>query len=184
MMLRQATFFLILAVSSGTTMARDKADSPGDANAGRELRTRILLSGARDVGIKESKECPRVWGVVMDWPLGNATASVVALCDGNASLYTTGTFGVIGGVGRDEVRRAATALVRDADALHGEAKSTTDRSYPKADRVRFYLLTFNGLRVLEDDRNAIEAGKSRYSPLFARAQEVLTELRRVVEKRN
>jgi len=184
MRLGRATFFTMLALSSGTTMARDKADSPGDANVGRELRARILLSGAGDVGIKASKECPRVWGVVMDWPLGNATASVVALCDGNASLYTTATFGVIGGVGHDDVRRAATALVRDADSFHRESKSTTDRSYPKADRVRFYLLTFSGLRVLEDDRNAIEAGKSRYSPLFARAQDVLTEMRRFTEKRN
>jgi hypothetical protein len=174
----------MLAVFSGTAMAADKASPPSTADMGRELREQILLSQPADLGIKPTKEYPRVWGVVMDWPLANGTASVVALCDGNASLYTTGSFGVLGGIGHSEVRQAATVLVRDADSFHSEARSTADRSYPKAGRVRFYLLTFGGLRVLEADLKSIQAGKDRYSTLFDRAQDVITQLRLVVQKRH
>jgi hypothetical protein len=181
MLLKVARVLTILALSSGATMAREKDPS---ANAGRELRANILLSRARDLGIKATSECPRVWGVIMDWPLGDQTASVVALCDGNASLYTTSTFGVLGGVGHSTVRQAAKALVRDADRFHAEARATADHSYPKAGRIRFYLLTFDGVRVLEDEQNSIEAGKNRYSVLFGRAQDVLTELRKATDKRN
>jgi hypothetical protein len=164
-------------------MAGEKAHSSSTESAGRDLRARMLSSRAGDLGIKPSREYRRVWGVMMDWPVGNETATVVAVCDGNASLYTTGTFGVIGGVGHGEVRRAATTLVREADAFYSEARPTTDRSYPKANRVRFYLLTFDGLRFLDDDLNSVEGGQHRHSALFGRAQDVLTELRKVMEQR-
>lgn len=174
----------ILTVTSGASMAQEKTQSPSAENGGRDLRAHILLTKAGDVGIKPSRECPHVWGVVMDWSVGPATtATVVAMCDGNASLYTTGTFGVLGGIGHESVRRAAMALTRDANRFYAYAKPTTDRSYPKAARVRFYLLAFDGLRVLEDDQSSVESGKNRYSPLFGRAQDVLTELRKIVETR-
>ena len=164
-------------------MAKEKDRAPAGANARRELRANILASRAGDLGIKESSDCRRVWGVVVDWPVGDQIATVVALCDGNASLYTTSTFGVLGGVGHSDVRRAAVALVRDADRFHADGKATTDRSYPSAGRIRFHLLAFDGVRVVEDDQKSIEAGKNRYSALFGRAQDVLTELCKVTESR-
>src|SRR5688572_29802395 len=103
----------------------------GDRSAAmRELRTRMLVTPPAELGIKAGEQCPRVFGVLMDWPLGDATVTLVALCDGNASLYTTSSFGVIGGIGHSRVREAAGVLTREADRHHEEAKPTSDHSYP------------------------------------------------------
>jgi hypothetical protein len=142
----------------------------------------MLAAPPAELGIESSEEFPQVFGVLMDWPVDDLTVSVVALCDGNASLYTTSTFGVIGGFAHSGVRRAAIDFVRDADRFHSEAQPTTDLSYPAADRVRFYLLTFEGLRVLEDDQASVEGGRSPYSTLFGRGQDVITELRRIADR--
>ncbi len=63
-----------------------------------------------ELGIEASDEFPLVYGVLLEFPVGDATATVVAMCDGNASLYTTSTFGVIGGFAHESVREAAIAV--------------------------------------------------------------------------
>jgi hypothetical protein len=81
------------------------AEDPKDA--GRDLRKMFLTTAAKKVGIQPSQEYPRVWGVAMDWPIGEHIATVISLCDGSASVYTTGAFGIIGGVGHKTVRFSA-----------------------------------------------------------------------------
>jgi hypothetical protein len=162
-------------------MEPENRQSSDPAAAMRTLRRRMLEASPVELGIERSNQC-RVFGVLMDWPVDDLTVSVVALSDGNASLYTTSTFGVIGGYAHSPVRRAATDFVRDTERFHSDAKPTADHSYPPADRVRFYLLTFDGLRVLEDDRAAVEGSRSRYSTLFGRGQDVITELRLIADK--
>jgi len=46
-----------------------------------------------------------VVAVLMDWPLGEHTATVLASAGGDASLYTTSTFGLLGGIGHASVRK-------------------------------------------------------------------------------
>jgi hypothetical protein len=72
--------------------------------------------------------------------------------------------------------------VRAADRLYDEAKPTKEYPYPAANRVRFYLLTFHGVRVLETDFATIESGKNKYTDYFGLRQDVLTELRLITEK--
>jgi len=163
-------------------MSQETRQASEPAAAMRRMRGRVLAGQPADFRIAPSNDCARVYGVVMDWPVDDETVTVVALCDGNASLYTTGTFGVIGGGKHSAVRRAAAAFVRDADRVHADARSTTDRSYPAPNRIRFYLLTFDGVRLLEENRASIEDGRSRYSALFDRAQDVATELREIADK--
>jgi len=118
----------------------------------------------------------------MDWPLGDHIATVVSLCDGNASLYSTSTFGVIGGVGHDSVRAAAARFVRTAEKHHDEAVVTREYTYPKGGHVRFYLVCFDGVRMIETDMDALTSGKDSRSDLWTEGQRVLTELRLVTEK--
>lgn len=128
-----------------------------------------------------TEEFPVVYGILMDWPVGDHTATVVALCDGNASIYTTSTFGVIGGVGHEAVCRQAKLFVKLAAQYVEVAKPTTEHSYPKPDQVRFYLLTFDGVRVIELHMRAVE-NDGKFGQLFAQGQMVVTELRLIVQK--
>jgi hypothetical protein len=167
------------ARSSGTSRSPQK--NPTDM--GRELRLMMLTTSPEQTGVKPTKEFPRVYGILMDWPIGEQIATVFSSSTGAASLYTTSTFGIIGGEGHETVRSAATALVGASDRYLAEAQPTTEFPYPGADRLRFYLLTFDGVRVIDTDLASITNGTSKHVELFGLGQAVLTELRQVTEGR-
>src|ERR1041385_817334 len=114
-----------------------------NADAMRELRLKMLTAPA-ELDLKPSREFPRVCGVLMDWPIEMGTTSfvttVVSLSTGDASIYSTGTFGVFGGIGHETVRSAAKSFVTAGERHHEEATPTKDYHYPTSGRVRFYLV--------------------------------------------
>ena len=141
-----------------------------------------LTTPPQENGAKPTREFPRVYAILMDWPLGDLVATVFSSKSGAASLYTTSTFGVIGGEFHETVRAAAQAFVKASDQHVTAAAPTTEFPYPQEGRVRFYFVTFDGVRVIDTDLATITSGTSKYSELFALGQAVLTELRRVTEK--
>jgi hypothetical protein len=68
---------------------------------------------------------------------------------------------------------------RAADRYFDDAVPTTEYPYPASDRVRFYLLTFQGVRVIETELAPIATGTGKYAELFGSGQDVLTQLRLV-----
>ena len=102
--------------------------------------------------------------------------------DGTASLYTTSTFGIIGGQGHERVRQAAARYVKTAEQFTKSSKPVADFAYPKSGQVFYYLLTYDGVQLVIGDEAAIERGPDPTRPLFAAAQDVLTELRLTTEK--
>lgn len=149
----------------------------------REMRLKMLSITPKDAGLKPTPEFPFVSGIVMDWPLKTTTVTVVSHLTGDASVYTTGTFGVIGGIGHEAVRTAATNCVKLSQKLHEDAIPTTDYPYPTKGRVRFYLICYDGVRVIDADLNAVEKRKDKCSDLFMAVQKVLTELRLIAKSR-
>jgi hypothetical protein len=164
-------------------MAHDAGagDSGHDTEAMRRLRSQAMVTPPAQLGIAPSEDFPVVYGAVMDWPVGEETATVVAFCDGNASLYTTSTFGVIGGVGHAAVRDSALFFVRTAAPQYDAAAPTSEPPLPRPDRVQFCLLGFHGARLVDADLDAVCAGNDRLSDLFDAGQAVLTELRLVAD---
>jgi hypothetical protein len=166
------------------TLSNAQSPAPQqNTNVGHGLRLMMLTTPPARTGEKPSERFPRVYGILMDWPVGDQTATVFASSSGAASLYTTSTFGIIGGEGHESVRIAAINFVRAADRLFNSAIPTTEYPYPDADHVRFYLLTFEGVRVLDTDLASIANRTSKYAEFFGLGQAVLTELRLVTEKR-
>jgi hypothetical protein len=179
---------VVAAVAIGSWFvfrARSRSAPKGHpADAGRDLRLMMLTTPPKEIGVSRSEEFPRVYAVLIDWPISNGvTASIFSSCEGTASLYTTSTFGIIGGEGHETVRAAAKALVKAADEHLATATPTTEFPYPGEGRVRFYLLTFDGVRVIDTDQATLNDPASKYSELFALGQAVLTELRLVTEQR-
>ena len=174
----------LLLTLLGCSIAMSQTNQPtkkNSADAGRQLRMMMLTTPAKDVGIQRTKGFPRVYGVLMDWPLGPQTVTVVSLCDGTASIYTTSTFGVIGGIGHESVRTAAARFVSAAGKHRDAAAPTKDYPYPKPGRVRFYLTCFDGVRVIDADEAALKTGKDPCSDLWTKGQRVMTELRSITQ---
>ena len=152
------------------------------ADVGRKLRRMALTTPPQALGAKPTTEFPRVYAILMDWPIPDDVVTVFSSATGAASLYTTSKFGVIGGEFHERVRAAAKALVKASDQHVTAAAPTTEFPYPQEGRVRFYFVTFDGVRVIDTDLATITGGTSKYSELFELGQAVLTELRRVTEK--
>jgi hypothetical protein len=148
-----------------------------DANVGVGLRTKMLMTSAADIGIQPTDRFPNVFGMLMDWPLDANVATIVSICDGNASLYTTATFGIIGGIGHEPVRNAASAFVSAAEKLYAAASPINDFPYPAAGRVRFYFLCFDGVRMIDADEASLKTGSDPCSGLWREGQNVMSALR-------
>jgi len=148
------------------------------------LRKMALTTPVSKLGFSSDSAFPSVYGVLTDWDIGGVTATVMAMRDGTASLYTTSTFGVIGGQGHENVRKAAVRYVKLAEQYVDSSKAVTDFPYPKSGQVYFYTLTYDGVRLCVGDEPAIERGSDPTRNLFAAAQDVLTELRLITEKEN
>jgi hypothetical protein len=154
-----------------------------NSEAMRDLREMMLATPATKLGIQKTDDFPRTYGALMDWPLGDGNIiSVVGLCDGNASLYTTSTFGIIGGGAHESVRKAAANFVRVADNFYADAVPTSDHSFPTGNRVKFFLVTFDGVRVIDVDFDSVASGKDKFSELFVEGQRLVTEIRLIMNK--
>lgn len=174
---------LILTCLNSMTSG-EQPEKKNREDAGRDLRKLFLTTPPAQVGVQPTPDYPRVCGIAMDWPIGEHIATVVSLSDGSASIYTTGTFGVIGGIGHESVRAAAKRLVKEADSYYDDSVATEDLSCPALDRVKFFLVTFAGLRVIDADLSSVTSRRSKYSGLFASAQEVITQLRQAGERKS
>jgi ankyrin repeat protein len=149
----------------------------------RSLRKMAFTMPPAVFGLKPTEEFPKVYGAIFEFPLEEFIGTVVTLSDGNASVYSTGTFGVIGGCEHETVRAAAKAFVRAAQDFHDEAETTSEFPYPNPDRIRFYLLTYNGVRFIDTDAESLASGTNQYSTLFNKGHELLAEIRGISEAR-
>jgi hypothetical protein len=149
----------------------------------RDLRIKVLTTPPSAFGIKPNPEFPRVCSIVMDWPLGTNTITVFSSCTGDASIYSTSTFGVIGGIGHETVRTAAKKFVSVSELHYDEAVPTKDYPYPKPGRVFFYLVCFDGVRKIDVDEQSLRGEKDKLSELYSAGQRVMTELRRVTQEK-
>jgi hypothetical protein len=145
--------------------------------AGHGLREMALTMAPSEVGIQPTEEFPKVYGVLMEWRVSEHTATVVSMCDGSASLYTTSSFGIAGGIGHETVRAAATSFVRTAQKSYDASKPTNEYPYPASGHVFFYLMCFDGVRLIDT-----EFGAPEYSGLWEMGRRVLTELELAADK--
>ena len=118
-----------------------------------------------------------VIAVLMDWPLGPQIIAVLASSAGDASLYTTATFGIIGGIGHEKVRQSATAFVSCAQHFLSITSPTATFPYPDAQSLCFYIVTPSGVRSVSFTMSDIERADSPARALYACGQQVVTELR-------
>ena len=158
-------------------------DTKTPSDAGKGLRLMALTASAGKLGFVPEKDYPKVYGVITDWNLGDQTASILAMKDGTASLYTTSSFGIIGGQGHDAVRKAAQEYVKIAGRYYERSRPVSSYPYPAQGKVHFYLLTHDGVRLCIGDEEGIDKGSDQTTSLFAAAQNVLTALRLVTEPR-
>jgi len=139
---------------------------------------RDLTINLDKIRIKNTTACPTTYGVVVDFPYHNYgfTATVVGYISGDAILFTTSDFGVLGGGMHKDIKDATKKLLLLADTFSTDAILTTDFSYPNSETVRIYFLTYKGPKVVEARLSDLQSNKSKYSAVFKQTLDVLNKL--------
>lgn len=152
-------------------------------NAFDGLRNMAFSATPDQLGLSLPTDKRVVYGVIMDWEMGGATATTVSYQTGDASMYLSSGGGVIGGGQHQNVNSAAKQFISLAQTFLDKATKTETTPLPTTNQVKFYLLTNNGIYVGQDIMNNFENKSSEWLKLFEEGNKVLTELRMTTESK-
>jgi len=170
---------------SPATPAEASAAKPVDtdsrqAQAMKGLRDRLLTSSPEELGLTGEDAKAKVWGVMMEVTFPTSAITLVSVRDGTASLYTSTGGGMLGGYA---AQKEARRFVAEAEKHLASMKPTKSFPYPEVGRLKFYVLTRDGVYTAEADENEVQDSWHSLFPLFVAGNEVLTVLRTAHERR-
>lgn len=151
-------------------------------NAYEGLRNIAFTATPEQLSLSLSSDKIIVYGAIMDWEMGGATATTVSYQTGDASLYLSSGGGVIGGGKHQNVNIAAKQFVSLAQTFLDKTSKTETTPLPSTNEVKFYLLTNRGVFVGQEQMKNFENNSSSWLKLFEEGNNVLTELRKISEK--
>lgn len=154
-----------------------------EENAFEGLRNMAFSATPEQLGLSFLTGKTVVYGIVMDWEMGGATATTVSYQTGDASMYLSSGGGVIGGGKHQNVNNAAKQFVSLGQTFLDKTTKTEITPLPETDVVKFYLLTNNGIFVGQETMKNFENNSSSWLRLFEEGNKVISELRQVSDKK-
>jgi hypothetical protein len=122
-----------------------------------------------------------IYGVIMDWDLGNGIMTLITYKTGDASMYLSTGGGVIGGGQHENVNKAAKAFVSLAHKYFDKVTKIDSTPIPDKNCVRFYFLTSKGKYYGQEQMSRFENESSLWLEYFNEANKVITELKLTTE---
>jgi len=123
------------------------------------------------------------YGALMEMGISSSVVTLAAFADGDASLYYRNGGGMKGGIGHEPVRKAAKEFVALAKRALPRMQPASAYPLPEDGRVRFYVLTPQGVVTTETDRETLGESDGELTVLFQSGQEVVARMRQVQEER-
>ncbi len=142
-----------------------------------DLRNKALNMTPKQIGITLPSDTTKIYGVVMDWNVGENTATLVTFLPGDASLYLSTGGGITGGASSENVKTSVQNFINKAEKYIDKAQETKDTPLPKKDSIKFYFLTNKGKFTSEESMKNFQNKSSEWFDLFEEANKVITELR-------
>lgn len=153
-------------------------DNPYDG-----LREMALNVTAEQLQLELPDDKITVFGIVMDWEIGDGIVTLVAYQTGDVSMYLSSGGAIIGGGQHDSVRKVALPYVANGYRFIEYSTQTDGTQLPKKDEVQFYLLTNKGRYFGKETMANIENESSDWLSLFVVANKLITELRMTTENK-
>ena len=147
------------------------------------LREQVLRLTAEQVRFSPTPENPKVLAVVMETGYPEAVATLASVTDGAASLYFSNGGGIIGAGENEAPKVASKELVRAAEQFVKDCKQTAEFPLPTKSYTRFYLVTVDGVFTAEVLENDLGNNRHKLSPLFHKAQNLITTVRLTEEEK-
>jgi hypothetical protein len=178
-------FFLFIAVQRLSLAQKKNRNTPTQShdnkNVFSDLRSRAFETTPDKLELRPATDM-EVYGVIMDWEVSNGTMTLVCFQTGDASIYLSSGGGFIGGIQHESVKNASKNFVRLSQAYVLKGSRTSNTALPKKDHVQFYLLTQAGIFFKDVPMGSIEDRSSGWLDLFAAANDVISEYRKISGK--
>jgi len=162
--------------SASQTVTQDMKDNPFN-----DLRNMAFNVTGEQLGLENLKD-KEIYGVIMDWDLGDGIMTLITYRTGDASMYLNTGGGVIGGGQHENVNSASKRFVEQADKYISKTSETDSTLIPDENCVRFYFLTNGGKYFAQEQMTNFENETSIWLDYFNEANKVITELRLTTEK--
>jgi hypothetical protein len=174
-------FYLLNQSDEPRAVLHEPVPGSQEPDAGVSLRDRLLHSSAEQIGVAPVRG---VWGVIMERGYKKGVATVIALADGTANLYISSGGSVVGGREHPPTRLAALKLCDQAADSLADTVVAHDFPAPKQGRVRFYVLTADGVHAAEGDLfpTGRDGGGATLAPLLAAGDAVLDGLKEATSR--
>jgi hypothetical protein len=165
-----------VAIAIGVWLTRGRRSAhPNRSDVYHGLRNRALQASREKFGVPAPTPASAPWGVVMDWGTPSGSVTIVAISDGNASVYLSTGGGYLGGGASSEpIRAAARSAVDVAVRCQPQAHPTAEFPLPGPGEVIFYLLTDAGALVIRASEPAVRDGAGALTDLANRMQSIVT----------
>jgi len=119
-----------------------------------------------------------VYGVVMDWNMGETTVTLAAYITGAANMYFSTGGGITGAGKNPVVGEVAVEFVIAAQSFINRAAATTITELPAPGTVKFYLLTNKYVYAAQEQVEYLDDNSSPWLSLFEKGNQVIIEMRK------
>ncbi len=147
-----------------------------------DLRNMALNATLEQIGVQLPENQTKIYGVIMDWDVGEGIATLVAFKSGDASLYFSSGGGMIGGSGHESIKKAANEFINKAENFLNKTTKTQVTPLPEKSGINFYFLTNKGKFVSKESMKNLEDSSSDWLDLFEEGNKLITEIRLITEK--
>ncbi len=114
-----------------------------------------------------------VYGIVMDWDMGDDVISLAVQITGDANLYVKSGGGIVGSGKYPEVIGAAQAMVLISKDYMKFLQPAIATPLPEKGQILFYLQTNQGLYSGGDSQKIMENPSSQWHTLYEAANHVI-----------
>ena len=171
--------FILLGFYAWSQVKSAKTKSQVNENPYLGLRNQALSLKPADLELKIPDNKEEAFGVVLEIGTGRGVVTIVSLVTGDASMYTSGNSGVIGGMAHAGVKNAAIAFVKTSQNYFHKMQIAKNLDTPKAGDIKIFILTNKHKYSYEAPENDITNEKSDWAELFYKGNDVITQLRLV-----
>jgi len=147
-----------------------------------DLRKLVFSLNPNGIGLSKESFGHPVWGIVMETGFPDGSFSLIVLGDGTTSLYFSNGGGIIGGGEHKNVREASSYYLTGAQHYYEKGRKVSEYPMPTNGEVKFYFLTYEGVRMYSAQEEKLGNEIDELSNLFFSAHGVISELRKIQEK--
>lgn len=145
------------------------------------LRNQVLSIKPNDIPSLLTPSSPII-GVLTETAHETGVVTLVTMADGTTSLYFSNGGGMIGLGEHEEPRKVSLEFLALAEKYIPKATPVSSFPIPAKGYTTFYFNTINGVLSTTAKENDLGNNRSPLSPLFHKAQEVISQARLVDEK--